>query len=158
MTERDLGNLRSVHGIAPAFMQRAAILIIISFVFFVMMTIAFTLRRNIGYFLLATAFLIIQFFTLFGWIVQKRTLFKLYENGFAYRKQVCLWDEIESITVKPAKPFEVNSKTDCEVVKISGERIVLSEAIQGVENIVERIRTEIVKSEKLKVNDEQLKQ
>src|SRR4051812_12924482 len=100
MIEQDLGKLQSVHGIAPAFLQRAAIIVIVSFVFFLVMIIAFSVRQNIGYFVLASAFLIVQLITLFGWIMQKRVKFKLFENGFTYRKHVCTWKEIESMAVR----------------------------------------------------------
>ena len=153
MTDRNLGKLESVHGIAPAFLQRAAILIVISFAFFVLMTIAFTIRKNVGYLLLATAFLIVQLFTLFGWIVQKRTLFKLYENGFTYRKQVCQWNEIDAVSIKSESRINADAKSGYEIVKSNGEKIVLSEAIEGIENIVERIRAELIKSGKWKVEN-----
>ena len=136
-----LGRLESVHGIAPAYLQRAAIIIIVSFAFFLLMLLAFSVRRNMGYFLLATAFLIVQLFTLFGWIRQRGAELKLYENGFTYRKHICHWDDIESMEVKMVG----NSKITCQVTKTDGEKIVLTEALQGTPAIAERISEEIEK-------------
>jgi hypothetical protein len=47
---QELGKLKSVYGISPAYLQRAAIVAIVSFVFFLLMLVAFSLRQNIGYF------------------------------------------------------------------------------------------------------------
>lgn len=137
MTEQDLGKLQSVHGIAPAYLQRAAIIVILSFIFFLAMLIAFSLRQNIGYFLLATAFLIVQLATLFGWITQKRTEFKIFENGFTYRKHTWKWSEIESVSAKSGGAYEIKKST--------GEKISLTETILHVESIINRIRAEISK-------------
>lgn len=134
MTEKSLGKLESVHGIAPAYLQRAAIIAIISFVFFLAMLFAFSRRGNIGYFLLATAFLIVQLFTLTGWIMQKRSELKLYENGFAYKKHVCRWDEIESVTEK-----KENFSNSYEIEKKSGEKISLNDTIYNIESVLKKI-------------------
>lgn len=145
MIERDLGKLESVHGIAPAFLQRAAIIVVVSFIFFVAMLIAFSIRQNIGYFLLGTAFLIVQLFTLFGWVMQKRTELKLFENGFTYKKQNCNWDEIESMSVRDGNGLLSGGKIGCEIKKTNGEKIVLSEAIHDINGVVRRISAEIAK-------------
>ena len=134
MAERDLGKLESVHGIAPAFLQRAAIIALISFIFFLAMIFAFSLRQNIGYFLLAAAFLVVQLFTLTGWIMQKRAELRLYENGFTYKKHACRWSEIESLTVKKgnySSSYEIKKKTD--------EKIVLTDAIHNIESVIKKI-------------------
>jgi hypothetical protein len=141
--EKQLGALVSVHGIAPAFLQRAAIIAVVSFIFFVVMLIGFSVRKNIGYFLLATAFLIVQLFTLFGFFAAKRAVFKKFENGFAYKKHVCLWDEIESIDVRVESRLIGGSKVTCKITKKDGEKIVLTEAIQGLKEIMEKISEEI---------------
>jgi hypothetical protein len=95
--------------------------------------------------LLATAFLIVNLFTLSGWVMQKRAEFKLYENGFTYKKHICRWDEIESITVRSESRASGTAKIGCKIRKIKDERIVLTEAIQGVESIIKRIDAEIAK-------------
>ena len=145
MPELQLGKLESAHGISPVFMQRAAVVAVLSFIFFVAMMIAFSIRQNLGYFLLATAFLLVQLLTLFGWLMQRRTEFKVYENGFSYKKQTCLWNEIDSMAVKAESRLVGGEKVNCEIRKTNGEKIVLNEAIHGVGQIMERISEEIEK-------------
>ena len=145
MTDPNLGKLQAVYGVAPAFLQRAAIVAMMSFVFFLLMLGVFSYRQSILYFLLATAFLIVQLFTLFGWITQKRAEFKLFEKGFTYRKHVCAWDEIESMELRTASKPTALSKIGCEIRKTGGEKIVLTEAIQGIQGIVERIDAEMAR-------------
>ena len=90
---KQLGKLESVHPTSPVFLQRALVVIILSFIFFFAMLIAFTLRQHFGYFLLATAFLIVKLFTLFGWLMQRRKEVKIYENGIAIGKKNHFYDD-----------------------------------------------------------------
>ncbi|MDQ3130469.1 MAG: hypothetical protein M3Q99_06880 [Acidobacteriota bacterium] len=147
-TTKTLGKLQAVHRTSPIFLQRAAILAVVSFVFFLVMMVAFSIRQHFGYFLLATAFLIVQLFTLFGWLTQRKNEFKIHENGFAFGKKVCFWDEIESIKIKMESRFISGEKIDCEVLKTNGEKIKLSEAIGGIQEISNRIDKEIALREK----------
>jgi hypothetical protein len=135
----ELGRLESVHGISPVFLQRAAVVAVLSFLFFIAMVVAFSIRRNIGYFLLATAFLLVQLLTLFGWLMQRRTALKVYEHGFVYKKQIFRWNEIESIDGKTQNRPIGGGKINFEIRKTGGEKIVLTEAIHGVEQVIERI-------------------
>ena len=135
MSELQLGKFQSAHGIAPAYLQRAVIVAVLSFTFFLAMLFAFYLRQNIGYFLLSTAFLLVYLLTMFGWLLMRKNIVKIYENGFAYRKTSALWREIERVAPKGRKNFEI--------VKTSGEQIVLSDAIEDVGQIVKRIEREI---------------
>ena len=144
MSQRELGKLESVHGISPVFMQRAAVVAVLSFLFFIAMVIAFSIRQNIGYFLLATAFLLVQVLTLFGWLMLRRTALNVYEHGFVYKKQIFRWDEIESIDGN-TKNRPSGGKINFEIRKTNGEKIVLTEAIHGVEKIIERINVENAK-------------
>jgi hypothetical protein len=47
---QSLGKLQAVYGTSPAYLQRAAMTAIISFVFFLAMLFVFSIRQNIGYF------------------------------------------------------------------------------------------------------------
>lgn len=145
MSDLQLGKLESVHGISPVFLQRAAFIAVLSFLFFIAMMVAFSIRQNIGYFLLATAFLLVQLLTLFGWLMQRRIQFRIYENGFTYKKKSCLWDEIESINGKTESRPVGGAKISFEIRKTGGEKIVLTEAIHGVAQIIERINLENAK-------------
>ena len=140
MLKQDLGKLESVHVISSAFLQRAAVVAAVSFVFFLIMIIAFYIRQNIGYFLLATAFLVIEIFTLIGWFIQRETELKIYQNGLTYKKQICGWDEIESVSIATA-----HQKVKCEIKKNGGEKIVLTELIAGINEIIKTIETKIAR-------------
>lgn len=137
MIERNLGKLESVHGIAPAFLQRAAIIAVLSFVFFLSMLVIFSLVQNFVYFLLATAFLIVELVTLFIWVSQRRNEFQMFENGFVYRKQEVFWREIESVKA------ENRQKTQVEIVLRSEEKFLLGSATYGVEVIARRVEAKI---------------
>ena len=144
-TTKALGKLQSVHNTSPLYLQRAAIIAVVSFMFFLAMLFAFSIRQNLGYFLLATAFLIVQLFTLFGWITQRKNELRLYENGFTYRKNACLWDEIANINLKMERRLISIEKINCEILKTNGEKIVLTESIDGIKKVIERIDSEIAK-------------
>jgi hypothetical protein len=131
----ELGNLESVHTIAPVFLQRAAIVAVTSFIFFLLMLVAFSVWQKVGYFMLATAFLIVEIFTMIGWFTQRGTEFKIYENGFIYKKRSNLWSEIKSVFT--------SRKNKYEIILNTGEKFVLTEMIQNVEEIIKRIETEI---------------
>jgi len=149
-TTKTLGKLQAVHRTSPIFLQRAAILAVVSFVFFLAMMVAFSIRQHFGYFLLATAFFIVQLFTLFGWLTQRKNELKLHENGFTFRKKLCLWDEIESMKLKMESRVVSGAKIECEILKMNGEKIVLTEAIDGIQEIINRIDEEIALRETLR--------
>jgi hypothetical protein len=142
MAQLNLGKTESVHGISPVFLQRAAIVCILSFVFFLVMISGFYVRQNFVYFLLATSFLIINIFTLSGWLMARKNVLKIYENGISYKKFAATWDEIESINVKKSNGL-LGEKMNVEINKTDGEKMVLTEAVHGIENIIERVQTEI---------------
>lgn len=98
MTEpAHLGKLIAVHGVAPAHLQRAVFIAVLSFMFFLAMIFAFYILQNILYFLLSTAFLIVYLITMFAIIRQRRSAVEVFENGVKYRKQAARWSEIEAI-------------------------------------------------------------
>lgn len=140
MSELKLGKLESVHPTSPVYLQRAAILAILSFVFFLAMLTAFTVWQNFMYFWMATAFLIIQLFTLFGWFTQRKNEVRIYENGFKYKKQEWLWSDVKSVSLTGESP-----KLKAEILNNAGEKITLTEMIARLDLIVARIRTEIAR-------------
>jgi len=139
MSELQLGKLESVHGISPAFKQRAFILATVSFVFFTVMVGGFLIRPGFVFVLLGTAFLVVGLFTLFGWLGQRNLEFRLFENGFSYKKFVCTWDEIESINLKTESRLIGGEKIECLVRKIDGQEITLTDVIDDVQYLVETI-------------------
>ncbi len=96
--EKDLGRLISVHVIAPAYVQRAVFMAVLSFMFFLAMMFAFYVLQHILYFFLSTAFLIIYLITMFSWVMQRKANVEVYENGFKYRKNSVLWNEIAEVS------------------------------------------------------------
>ena len=95
---KQLGRLESVHGISPVYLQRALIVIILSFIFFLIMLIAFSIRQQIGYFVLATAFLVVKLFTLFGWMQQRKKTVLLYEDQMPFYYPVA-WLENDKVSL-----------------------------------------------------------
>ena len=135
MINQNLGKLESIHGLSPVYLQRALIVIILSFIFFLAMLIAFSIRQQIGYFVLSTAFLIVNLFMLLGWTMQRKKVVKLYENGFAIGKQTWQYAEIESVNLKQMS----QTKQSGEIIKIDGKKIILPETIYDVAGIVAKI-------------------
>ena len=128
----DPGKLISVHGISPAYLQRAAFVTVLSFVFFLAMMFGFYFRQNLVYFLLASAFLLIYLLTLFGWLLQKRNHLKIFEKGFSYKKDRLLWEEIRSIS--PEGEIETND----------ARKILLPKAIQDFDIVVNIIKRNLL--------------
>lgn len=138
-----LGKLVSVHGIAPAFLQRAVIVAVMSFVFFLATLLAFYAWQKLGYFLLSTAFLIVYIVTMFSWVMVRKSVLRIYENGISYKNFKARWEEIERVDVKMVSRLIGGEKITCEITKTNSEKVVLSEAIQDIQDIVQKIDDEI---------------
>ncbi len=95
---RRLGKLIAVHGAAPASLQRAAVVAVLSFIFFLGTLFLFYTRQQLGFFMISSAFLVVYLFTLSGIWMQKRRTVKLYENGLTYRKETAFWQDITAAT------------------------------------------------------------
>ena len=95
--EKQLGKLVAVHVLAPEHIQRAVFIAVLSFVFFLAMMVMFYLRENLLYFLLASAFLVVYVITLLSWIVQRRSVVNVFQNGISFKKQTALWDKISGV-------------------------------------------------------------
>lgn len=134
----NLGKLVSVHVISPAYLQRAVIVTILSFIFFLAMMFAFYVWQNIVYFLLSTAFLIVYIVTMFSWVLMRKNVLKVYENGFSYKNFKAYWHEIKSVELKTNA-----AKISYEIIKKNGEKVILSEAIDNIKSAIEKIDKEI---------------
>ncbi len=139
--ENELGALQITYGTSPAYLQRAAIVAVFSFVFFLAMLAAFSLTQKFGYFLIGTAFLVVEILTLLGWQSLRRNGFKIYENGFAYKNQDYLWNEIESASVNQ----NGKQKAEYEIETRDGKIIALSDTIDKVEEIIKKINDAITR-------------
>lgn len=143
MSEQNLGKLINTYGIAPAYLQRAVIVAVLSFLFFLTTLVMFSMWRNFLYFFLSTAFLLVYLATMFGWLMVRKNLLKIYENGFTYRKFSARWDEIDSWTKSDWK----DGKITFEIRKKKGEKIALTESIYGVEQALKFIEAKTASPE-----------
>jgi len=127
-----LGKLIAVHPTSPAFLQRAAIVTALAFLFFLIALIFYLIWQNFLYFILATGFLIVQIFTMIGWWMQKRNAVSIYTNGLGYKKRQVPWSEIESIERTGEAALVVNPN--------SGERLIVPASIHGLDRVEAFIR------------------
>lgn len=132
LTKTALGPLVSSHGISPVFLQRAAIIAILSFVFFLITLAFFYLQQQLMYFVLSSAFLVIYIFTMVGWMFQKRNVVSIHENGIARRKFVTTWDEIKSVTAEAGSGITI--------VKSDGESLTIPKTTADIGRIAVLIR------------------
>ena len=98
--QKQLGRLTATHVIAPAYVQRAVFVAVLSFMFFLGMIFAAYIRPHILYVFLATAFLIVYLITMYSFVMQRKANVEVYENGFRYRKNIVLWGEIKGVSDK----------------------------------------------------------
>jgi len=94
---RELGRLVAVYGPSAQALQRAVIVAVLSFLFFLAMMFTFYLRQSILYFLLATAFLIVYLVMMFSLFSMKRATVRVFERGLEYRKHILNWHEISGV-------------------------------------------------------------
>lgn len=80
------------------------------------MLVAFLARQQIGYLVLAAAFLVLNIFTLTGFIMQRRNMVRVFENGLSYGKSSVKWHLIASVNTDNDGLKIV--RTDGEVFKI----------------------------------------
>jgi len=106
----------AVHRTAPSVVQRAAIIALLSFAFFLAMLIGFLVRQQTGYLIMAAAFFVVNIFTLIGFVVQRQNTVTVFENGLRYKKAEAAWAEVVSIDDDDAGISIV--KSDRSVIKI----------------------------------------
>lgn len=134
-TARSLGKLVGAHGTSAVFLQRAAIVVVLAFVFFLITFILYNLWGDVVYLLMAAAFLILHIFTLIGWWMQKRNVVRLYENGIEFRGFTAAWDEIARV--------EARTETGVKITKIGGETVMLGRSIAEIGKIARTIRSNL---------------
>ena len=142
--ESSLGELQAVYGTSPVYLQRAAIVAVLSCVFFLGMRFVFSLTQKLVFFLLSTAFLVVELFTLFGWLAQRRNELKVYEKGFVYKKQNYLWEDLREISVKR----DDQQKISGEIETKDNKKILFTDSIHNVESFFKLVEAKIIKSEK----------
>lgn len=95
------------------------------------MLAVFYVRRQIGYFVLSTAFLVVYIFTLIGWVLQRRNAVKIYERGLKYRKFAARWNDIEAVKA---------DASGIEIIKNKREMAVIPSTILGFEEVARIVR------------------
>lgn len=133
--QRNLGKLLAFHGTSPAYLQRAAIVAVLSFLFFFATLIAFYVRQNLLYFLLAIGFLIVNIITMIGWWLQKRNKVEVFDHGMVYRKKRIRWNEIDSI--------DHVSDAGLRLVARDGRSIVIPRSVHNIDVLADHIRREL---------------
>jgi hypothetical protein len=131
LPQQDLGKLISIHTAAPAYLQRAAVVALLSFVFFLITITLFYLRQWIGYFVLASGFLVVNLITLAGFWRQRRSVLRIYESGFYYRGSDVNWAQITA--VEPGRTSGLRIKHE------DGTRIAIPDSIDAYENAARAI-------------------
>lgn len=127
-THKDLGRLEAVYGIAPAYLQRAAFMAVLSFMFFLAMMFAFYIRQSMLFFLLSTAFLIVYILTMISWVLQRKAGVELHADGFRYRKHSVLWSDI------------ANVRDNGEVVLTDKKVVTVPQTLSGAPELIAHIR------------------
>jgi len=123
-----------VHSTSPAFLQRAAIVAALSFLFFLGALIFYLVWQNFLYFVLATGFLIVQAFTMIGCWMQKRNAVSIYTNGLVYRKRAISWNEIADV--------ETLTDGGMKIYSNDGGEIKIPSSIQSLDRIAKRAMAE----------------
>ena len=131
----DLGKLISKHPTAPAYVQRAAIVALLSFVFFLAMLFVFLVRQQAGYLILAAAFLVVNIFTLIGFLMQRRNVVRVFENGISYGKSKIEW--------KSVKAVQSGEKNGIKVVAEDGTAVSIPKTITGFGSLAMHIRAKV---------------
>lgn len=138
ISENDLGAVISVHATAPIHIQRAAIVAAVSFFFFLIMIAGFYVRAHFGYFLLATAFLVVHLFTMAGWWLQKRGVVQLRENGIAYGRFRALWSDVTSA--------ELDDLSRGIPISAGPKSTTIPASIDRIDIIADRIRSRLART------------
>lgn len=137
MTDRsDLGKIKGVYGVSPVFLQRATVVSLLSFVFFLLMMFGFYVRQNIGYFLLATAFLAVNVLTLVGWIAIRKKTVQIFENGIRYREFRARWEEIRFVKRTVVSKMMGGERQSAVIEKHDGQRVEIPDALDRIGDIV----------------------
>ena len=134
-TEKDLGRQIAVHGIGPAYQQRAIVIALLSFLFFLAMMFAFYLRQSMLYFLLASGFLIVYLVTMFSWLMIRRNAVRIHENGLEFKRKRVMWTEMESLERSPDGGLKLNSR--------HGGSLVISPSYQELERIAAFVSSKV---------------
>ena len=131
----ELGRPINSYLTAPAFIQRAAVIAIVSFLFFLAMLVAFSARGQMIYLVLAAAFFVVNIFTLTGFVMQRRNEVKVFENGLAYHGRQVEWGDLVSTEIDPSGQLNLQTR--------QRSTIVIPKTIANIGKLDEYIRHQI---------------
>lgn len=126
--KQNLGKLVAVHGPAPAFLQRSAFVVVLSFLFFLITMAVNYLRPGTIYFFLATAFLVIYVISLISLLSQRKNTVKIYEHGFEFKKESVVWNEVAAVG-------------EDGVIRLTGEKtITIPGSLRDISGLISRLK------------------
>jgi hypothetical protein len=126
--EKPLGRRIATHPIAPAAVQRAVFIAVLSFLFFLGMMFAFYLRQNIGYFLLGTAFLLVYLVMMYSVFTQRKSAVELHEEGLRFKRSDIRYEDVESVS------------EDGILRTSDGRTMTLPKSVDGFGSLLETLR------------------
>lgn len=126
----NLGKLLAVHATAPVHIQRAAIVAILSFLFFGGMLVAFLVRQHFLYLILATAFFVVNIFTLIGFMMQRRNAVRIFERGLSYGKTKVDWSSVSSF---------VSGDGELVIKNENGDKLLIPKTIDRYDQLAQLI-------------------
>ena len=114
---------------APAHLQRAVFIVVLSFIFFLAMMFAYYIRQNLLYFLLASAFLLLYLVTLVSFAMHRKNVVEVYEKGLKYKSQQVEWGDITAVD------------EDAKVTLAGGRSITLPKMVVNADKLIDTIRS-----------------
>jgi hypothetical protein len=127
---RDFGKLIAVFGLAPAHLQRAVFITVLSFLFFLGTMVVYYVRPHILYFFLSSGFLIVYLVTFLGVFLQRRTALKIFEHGFTYNKAAATWRDVLAVDEEG-------------ITTHRGERVAISKALEDRDRAMSLLRAKV---------------
>ncbi len=91
--------------------------------------------QQIFYFVLSTAFLVVYIFTMIGWVMLRRSVVSIYENGVGYGKFSARWDELRSV--------RASGKTGISLNTDNGASVTIPETVADFPHIAAVIRSHL---------------
>jgi len=151
-----LGRLESVHGVAKSYLRRVLIVAAVCLLVFAWgLYLAYAEYRHnpisfpqikdaVGFFVCGIVPLGVFFFALWAVFRKGNATVRIYEHGLVHavgrQTQICEWEDIQNIFI------EINSpKYLLQIQKLDGEVILLTEAVEDIPQIAERIDREIAR-------------
>ena len=126
---KDLGRSIAVYGPAPAFLQRAVFLTVLSFLFFVGTMFIYYIRQGFVYFILASAFLVLYVISLMSFVAQRKNTLVIHQHGIEFKKDKILWTDVKSVSDEGV------------ILLIDQRTITIPKSLANFNDLVDQIRS-----------------